>query len=140
MPLDMIGLDLNFNKHWSHGLEIRIFDQMDFVQLHEVLKQIVALMDASLLMKSVSKPQLSDAWQKMATEALYKGGSMIFEASWLNALWSAFDLTFESKGPLTPEETMRTLMELLEPQLGSCWEYMVEGRPVSCCPDFRILE
>ena len=112
-PLDMIGLDLNFNKHWAHGLEIRIFDQMDFVHLHEVLQQVVALMDASLSMKVVSKPQLSVAWQKMATEALYKGGGMSFEPEWLNALWSAFGLVFECKGPMTPEETMRTLMELL---------------------------
>jgi len=24
-PLDVIGLDINFNKHWSHGLELRFF-------------------------------------------------------------------------------------------------------------------
>ena len=135
VPLDTIGLDLNFNKHWAHGLEIRIFDQMDPKQLYELLKQVVALMDASLTMTDVEKPQLSTAWQEMATEAMYRGASMSFEPTWLNALWSAFDLAFESKGPLTPEETMRTLMELLETRLGPCWEHMVEGHPASFCEE-----
>ena len=92
-------------------------------------------MDASLTMTDVEKPQLSTAWQEMATEAMYRGASMSFEPTWLNSLWSAFDLAFESKGPLTPEETMRTLMELLETRLGPCWEHMVEGHPASFCEE-----
>ena len=47
-PLDMIGLDINFNKHWAHGLELRFFDQIPMEDLEVVLKQVVVLMDVAM--------------------------------------------------------------------------------------------
>jgi hypothetical protein len=134
-PLNVIGLDLNFNKHWAHGLEIRIFDQMPLVQLREVLIHTVALMDAALYMTNVSNPCHSIVWQQMATEALYRGKDMIFEPIMLNQMWAAFDLNYESKESLSPEDTMAFLMNLLEVRgrHGFCWNKMVDGQQSKLC-------
>jgi hypothetical protein len=132
-PLDVIGLDLNFNKHWAHGLEIRIFDQMPFPHLREVMETLVMLMDLSLSMKTVEDPRGSVVWQRLATEAMYRGSAMMVEAETISALSKAFQLDVEVEGPLTPKETMKILSKALEDTKGFCWRHLVEGKRVSLC-------
>jgi hypothetical protein len=131
-PLEVIGLDLNFNKHWAHGLEIRIFDQIPFMQLRDVLLQTVLLMDVSLTLSSVVDPRESIEWQRSATEALYRGSGMVFEPELVNAMFRAFDIKNEVKGPITPKECMDLLMRELEDKKGFCWDRMVDGKR-GCC-------
>jgi hypothetical protein len=131
-PLEVIGLDLNFNKHWAHGLEIRIFDQIPFPQLKDVLTQVVLLMDTSLTLTSVPDPRESRVWQLAATEALYRGSAVQFDAEMTNQLVQALGLQNEVKGPLTPKEQMDLLINELEVKKGFCWRHMVDGKK-SCC-------
>jgi len=131
-PLEVIGLDLNFNKHWAHGLEIRIFDQIPFMQLRDVLLQTVLLMDVSLTLSSVVDPRESIEWQRSATEALYRGSGMVFEPELVNVMFRAFDIKNEVKGPITPKECMDLLMRELEDKKGFCWDRMVDGKR-GCC-------
>jgi hypothetical protein len=131
-PLEVIGLDLNFNKHWAHGIEIRIFDQMPLVQLEDVLKQVVLIMDASLAVDSVLDPRDSNEWQLSATEALYRGSEMSFTAEMVNQMFRAFGLLLELKGPVEPKELMDILMESLMEKKGFCWSHMVEGKKTCC--------
>jgi len=133
-PLDVIGLDINFNKHWAHGIEIRIFDQIPLVQIREIMTHVVALMDASLAMKTVMNPRDSLVWQQMATESIYSGPEMVFEPIMLNTMWAAFGLKHESKEPLDPDATMALLMSLLAPLHGYCWEHIVNGKQSRCWP------
>jgi hypothetical protein len=132
-PLDVIGLDLNFNKHWAHGLEIRIFDQMPLPQLKEVMETLVMLMDLSLSMKTVEDPRGSVVWQRLATEAMYRGPTMTVEAEAMSALSKVGHLDLEVQGPLTPKETMTILRKALEEKKGFCWKHLVEGKQVSIC-------
>ena len=46
--LDELGLDINFNKHYAHGIEFRILESIPYGQLEDVLKTIVYLADFSL--------------------------------------------------------------------------------------------
>ena len=131
--LDVIGLDLNFSKHWAHGLEIRIFDQMPFTDLQAVLEQVVLLMDVSLALKQVPDPRINKMWQKMAADALYEGGEMNVSASQLNELWTAFGIKHTSKEPLIPIEAMNTLVHHLQLYKGFCWDKMInKNEGVSC--------
>jgi hypothetical protein len=132
-PLDVIGLDLNFNKHWAHGLEIRIFDQMPLPHLREVMETLVMLMDLSLSMKTVEDPRGSVVWQRLATEAMYRGSGMMVEAEAISALSKAFHLDVEVQSPLTPKETIKILSKALEDTKGFCWRHLVEGKRVSIC-------
>ncbi len=44
--LDQIGLDINFNKHWNHGIEIRFLDHISDKNLvYECFEFIIYLMD-----------------------------------------------------------------------------------------------
>ncbi len=47
--LENIGLDINFNKHWNHGIEIRFLDYIaDKKLVQECFEFIIYLMDLSL--------------------------------------------------------------------------------------------
>jgi hypothetical protein len=132
-PLEVIGLDLNFNKHWAHGLEIRIFDQMPLLEIREVLLQTVGLMDLSLSLKDVTDPRESTVWQNMATAALYEGRNMIFDQKMLADLFKGLGLHIDPIEALSPQATMDLLMKSLESVRGYCWSHIVEGKPISIC-------
>ncbi len=47
--LDQIGLDINFNKHWNHGIEIRFFDHIqEQEQIHDCFEFLIYLGDIIL--------------------------------------------------------------------------------------------
>ena len=45
--LDDLGMDINFNKHFCHGLEFRIFDSIPINDIKEILTLLVYLADFS---------------------------------------------------------------------------------------------
>ena len=132
-PLEVIGLDLNFNKHWAHGLEIRIFDQIPMLEIREVLLQTVGLMDLSLSLKEVADPRESTIWHTMATVALYEGRNMIFDQKMLKGLFEGLSLDFPKDTALSPQATMDRLMKELEQVHGYCWSHIVEGNKSTTC-------
>ena len=124
--LDVIGLDLNFNKHWAHGLEIRIFDQMPLTKLREVMEHVVALMDLSLSMTTVEDPRTSVIWQRLATEGIHHGPSMILEPDMINAVLQGFGSLKKVTSSVTPTEAIAILTQTLESSRGFCWKHLVE--------------
>jgi hypothetical protein len=45
--LNTIGVDVNFNKHWNHGVEIRFFDWFPDTRLQGVIRFLVYLADVA---------------------------------------------------------------------------------------------
>jgi hypothetical protein len=129
-PLDMIGLDINYNKHWAHGLELRFFDQLPMEHLEAVLKQVVALMDVATASSSVDNPCRSMEWQRMAVSALFQGGDWILEPVEINLLCSVVGVVGDVKEPARAATALRIIMNRIP--AGFCWRHMVEGRR-SCC-------
>ena len=74
-PMELIGLDINFNKHQNHGLELRFFDALPMKSLGEVLETTVDLGKLVEIgfVESVPMPQLNDLWKKLARGALEYG-------------------------------------------------------------------
>jgi len=128
-PLDVIGLDINYNKHWAHGLELRFFDQIPMENLEAVLKQVVALMDVAMG-GSVTNPCRSMDWQRMAVSALFQGGDWILEPVEINLLCSVVGVAGDVKEPARAAMVLRLIMNKIP--AGFCWRRMVEGRR-SCC-------
>jgi hypothetical protein len=128
--LDVIGLDLNFNKHWAHGLEIRLFDQMPFSRLRQILDQVVLLMDVALAIHSESRPMPDPRkdlhWQKMATESLYEGSTWKVEPEQIHALARAFGIVCDKKEPLYVEEVLQWLQDSLAFRRGWCWNHIAQ--------------
>lgn len=130
--LPVIGLDLNFNKHWSHGLEIRLFDQMPVENLRIVLEQLVGLGDA--IGRPVRDPRRDPVWISAASGGLYKGSSWVVAADYLNALSREFGAVGTQKEPLTVTAALEWLSSVLEDLRGPCWAYFTESHGSSCWP------
>jgi len=124
-----IGLDLNYNKHWAHGLELRFFDQLPLADLRCVMEQLVVLMDVALASSvSITDPRLSPVWQDMAYEALHRGAGWSVSPAQLGALAVALGIADSQKEPLDPVGALAWIFEHLEGRKGFCWSRMVDGQ------------
>lgn len=72
-PLQTIGLDINFNKHWNHGIEIRFFDWFPENRLQGLLKCIIHLGDVSLTKSTIQNPVDHPIWKSLLIRCLEKG-------------------------------------------------------------------
>lgn len=115
--LDVVGLDLNYNKHWAHGLELRFFDQMQMADLRVVLEQLVVLCDVALTVRGrhgiVANPRNSPSWVAAAGEALLEGRGWSVPAEYLNAVCEAAGGVSEAKEPLSVTEALDWVIERL---------------------------
>ena len=125
--LEKIGLDLNFNKHGAHGLELRFFDQMPYDKLEEVMRRLVLVMDVSLKIKKVANPRICKSWQEAAAEALLKGQGWCIGVDQQRDLYDAFQIKIPPKEPVYVVEWLDDFFRQLEEYKGKCWNYM--------CPD-----
>jgi hypothetical protein len=71
--LPRIGLDINFNKHWNHGLEFRIFDWFPEIYLSEVLRFLIWMCDESLLHASLEDPRFNMHFNNCTARAIVEG-------------------------------------------------------------------
>lgn len=124
-----IGLDLNYNKHWSHGLEIRFLDQLPVVDLRTVMEQVVVLMDMALAsVGPITDPRRSAVWQDMAYEALHRGPGWSVSPTQIASLCAALGIPDSVKEPLDPAGAVAWIFERLERRKGFCWSRMVDGQ------------
>lgn len=149
--LEFIGLDLNYNKHWSHGLEIRLFDQMPMGALREVLEEVVLLCDVARTRvagagrgvggRIVADPRRCRAWQAAAGSALLDGGRWHVGPEYVNAFCAAAGVVVEHKEPMTVGDAVRIVLEALRSAEGDgyCQRVMggggegVEVVAIGCC-------
>jgi len=71
--LSNIGVDINYNKHWNHGLEFRIFDWFPEEMLGHVFRLLIWMCDESLRLGTVRNPQKSDVWNKLLARCVWDG-------------------------------------------------------------------
>ncbi len=128
-PLDVVGLDLNFNKHGAHGLELRFLDQMDEGSLRPVLLDLVVLMDIVESGSRIPNPVKDVRWQAAAGSALYEGVGWRVEAEFLNVLAEVLGLVdaagYEPKEPRPVSVAITGLRAALQTRRGDCWRRMV---------------
>jgi hypothetical protein len=127
-PLGIIGLDINFNKHWAHGLELRIFDQMSMASLRTVLEHVVLLMDLALSDEPVADPRFVEEWQKAARAAIFEGPKWVVRPEQWAAFCKILGVVVEPLIPQEPATVLSMLMEAVKNQKrGLCWHLMVDG-------------
>lgn len=71
--LPALGLDMNFNKHWNHGLEFRIFDWFPESRLPELLRLLVWMCDESLARDTVPNPLKDPLWNQVLARCVWQG-------------------------------------------------------------------
>lgn len=72
--LPSLGLDINYNKHWNHGLEFRIFDWFPEDLLPELLRILIWMCDTALS-RDVPDPRPDSTYNELLALAIYKGAT-----------------------------------------------------------------
>lgn len=126
--LDTMGLDINFNKHFCHGLELRIFESLPLNDLKEILTFIVHLADFSLDVQ-LENPKLSQLWQKIAENCVHNGRGYYMDVSDQNELYSILKLSHFSKEPLSAVDVLEIISNSIIKKYsdGICVNYMIKA-------------
>ena len=76
VPLTRIGMDINYRKHYNHGIELRFFDWFPEEKLQELIELLIYVADASLINRNEpSEPILSETWNDIVIGVLQEGQS-----------------------------------------------------------------
>jgi len=93
--LDSLGYDINFNKHYNHGVEIRFFDHItDDETIKEILGYLIVLADYSLVYNISSNPILSVNWNNLIVKCMKYGVNTILDDNELNMYNDLFNHKF----------------------------------------------
>lgn len=126
--LDEIGLDINFNKHFCHGLEFRIFDSLQINDLKDILTFLVHLADLSLDIQ-LDNPKRAKLWHKLAENCVHNGQGYYMDVSDQNELYSILQIPQYSKEPLSVVEVFEIISDNIIKKYsdGICVNYMIKG-------------
>ncbi len=126
VQLEKIGLDLNFNKHGAHGLEVRFFDQISYENLEEIMKLLVLVMDCALKFRDVPNPVKNSVWKVSAGQALLEGAAWQLSVTQLESVFQIFQIyDVIHKEPLHVTDALKKLFQTLESRRGECWKLMM---------------
>lgn len=130
--LDVMGMDINFNKHYCHGLEFRILESVPLNDLQNILYIIVHLADFSLDI-ALTNPKKSQLWHKIAENCVHNGRGYFMDACDQNELYELFGLTHLSKEPTQITEVLNIITEFLAEKYKNslCTQYMINGEYIS---------
>jgi hypothetical protein len=96
--LDEIGLDINFNKHYSHGLEFRILESLDYEDINKILDTTIYLADFCMEVELIN-PKLSKLWHKLAEKCVLDGKGYKVDVYDQNELFKIFNVPYDAKEP-----------------------------------------
>lgn len=126
--LDELGMDINFNKHFAHGIEFRILDALPVSDLEKVLTFIVYLADFSLE-NTLSNPMNNALWHKLALNCVHNGKGYYIDVSDQNELFKVFKVNYSSKEPLLAIDILDILINSVKIKYkdGLCVRLMING-------------
>ena len=78
--LPKIGLDINYKKHYNHGIELRFFDWFAEDRLEGLLIFLIALADCALERSEVDEPAISETWNDLTLGVFQEGGAFIMKS------------------------------------------------------------
>jgi len=74
IPLQELGMDINYKKHYNHGVEIRFLDWFPETKLQELISFFINLADASLEIENEpDEAILSKVWNDFVVSMLQEG-------------------------------------------------------------------
>ena len=77
--LNKIGLDINYKKHYNHGIELRFFDWFPEEQLEDLLIFLVGLADCALERSEADEPALSETWNDLVFGIFTEGKDFVMK-------------------------------------------------------------
>ena len=76
-PPDTIGMDINYKKHYNHGIELRFFDWFPEDRLTTLIEFIVYSCEAALSRQEPEAAAFSRTWNEFVIGILTEGGDYI---------------------------------------------------------------
>jgi hypothetical protein len=74
--LEEVGVDINYRKHYNHGVEIRFLDAFPNTMLKGLIEFYVCLGDVSLESNMPENPIMSPVWNNFVVDVLKGGGDI----------------------------------------------------------------
>jgi hypothetical protein len=129
--LNDLGMDINFHKHFCHGLEFRILESLPINIIKDIMVMIVHLADFSLT-KELENPKKSELWHKIAENCVHNGKGYLVDVSDQNELYKFFDFDYLSKEPLPANEVLDLITQHLINNYkdGICVQTMINGENI----------
>lgn len=126
LPLDKVGMDINYRKHYNHGVEIRIFDWFPEEKLKDLCTFLIYLADASLCLPPVQEACMSQTWNDFVVSVLDEGKQYKLPTVILGLYEKLFGFNFIGKN-LTVETGFAYLFESLKRvyKMGFCAKCML---------------
>lgn len=115
--LDQIGLDINFNKHYNHGVEIRFLDHMDDNKLKNVLMFLLYVGDFVLdkqnkkIVETIINPGNDEQWNFFTEDVIRNGKNAKITNNVITLYNTAFDGEFKSNNLETLYDNIFTYLE-----------------------------
>lgn len=130
--LQEIGLDLNFYKHFNHGLEIRFLDAVPLSTLIDLLEHYVFLADFSLQTLSVANQFPTNRhpiWEQLTKKLLIYGKHATITQNELELYWQLFRINKKYETDQTPEKLYSDIMYYLRilTRNGVCNQLMLQS-------------
>ena len=72
--LPQLGVDINYNKHWNHGLEFRIFDWFPESKLPDLFRLLIWMCDQSL-QRDIEDPRKNKEWNAFMGRCIWEGSA-----------------------------------------------------------------
>ena len=73
VPLDIVGLDINYKKHFSHGCEFRFFDWFPESELYRLTEALVYIAVCSQNIPLTPVPIKSESWNEFVIGVMVDG-------------------------------------------------------------------
>jgi hypothetical protein len=97
IKLDEIGMDINFNKHFNHGIEIRFFDHLSKEdQIKESFANLIHLMDHALD-KDVENPVKTPEWNDFVYKTMIHGKNYLMNEKEIAVYEKLFEVVLKSR-------------------------------------------
>jgi hypothetical protein len=113
-PLEKIGMDINFNKHGNHGIELRFLDSFEEDRLAPLMEFIVHLLDFAHTKNGFKDATTQLVWNNIVVKALKDGHQARLTKNETRFYAELFDLP-SIESPIT----IARLLAILETQLQS---------------------
>lgn len=95
---DKMGYDINFNKHYNHGVEIRFFDHIpDDDKISEVLEHLIYLGDWALENNVFENPIKNKHWNGLVVKCMKYGKKVQLNYEELELYNTIFDTKFKNQ-------------------------------------------
>ena len=125
--LDEIGLDINFNKHHHHGIELRIFEYFNDELLEDLLECIIYIFDHSLEYNYIDNIINRREWNEMMINCMRCGKNAFLPQSQMYLFNQVFGFSYRPMNIVDFYERFKKDMKDKYKNTGKCSTYMIRN-------------